>query len=513
MSERNTPDYSSPDFERFKPWWAKADACLGGTEAMRAAGSSHSSSPYLPQFPHENDDTYAARLAASTFFPAYGDTLDGVAGTILRKPIRLNDNVPLSLQSDAENIDRAGTHYQVFADRLLRAALHYGAAYVLVEMPRRPEGVLDQAQAAALDFRPFWLCYSAAELANWPRYVVVNGAPILQQIVFRERAATLDGFGEASTDRYRVWRVPVAQDQFGEFHRAGDAEWEIWEQRDSADRKQSLAMIDAGVSPLLDIPVAVLNANPAMSSSRECDGPLLLDLANLNIKLYQQESDHENNLHLCTPIPYSVNLRAETGVEERFAWGPGLMFHTDADGRIDYAEPRGTGLAERREWMAGLKQQMLELGLSLAVEGSQKGGTTATEAMLRAGRRASRLTQIARALQDCLELALQFHAQWKGEATGGEVTLGVSDADLVLSAQDLASLSLLQEKGQISLRTFWATMTRGGWAPDDFDPDLELEQIAEERARLAPPPPPPAEPEAEDEEEATEADEEESEDS
>lgn len=475
-----TPDYSSPDFDKFKTKWMKVDACLGGTEAMRRLVTPQRDSIYLPQFPLENDEVYRRRIEMSTFYPAYSDTLDGIVGTILRKPIRLGDNVTPPIARDAENIDNAGTHFEVFAHRLLRTSIHYGAAYVLVDMGKRPDGVLDAAQASAINFRPFWLLYSARELANWPRYVVINGAPTLQQIVFREQASVPDGFGERLLNRYRVWRLPVEQRPNGEYYRAGNAQWEIWEEQEPTKRRrasakltQKLALIDSGNSPLSDIPVAVLNANPSLDDSRTSEGPVLLDLANLNIKLYQMESDHENNLHLCTPIPYSVNLRTENGMQESFAWGAGLMFHTDAGGGISYAEPSGSGLAERRAWMLGIREQLLDMGLSLAVEGSQKAGMTATESMLRAGRRASRLTQIARAFQDCFEQALYFHARWKGEQDGGEISLGVRDSDLVLSPQDIGVYSQLQEKGQISLQTLWAMMQRGGLLPDEFDSETE----------------------------------------
>ncbi|MFN6201140.1 MAG: hypothetical protein ACK496_01515 [Acidobacteriota bacterium] len=163
-----TPDYSSPDFDKFKAKWMKVDACLGGTEAMRRLVTPQRDSVYLPQFPLENDEVYRRRIEMSTFYPAYSDTLDGIVGTILRKPIRLGDNVIPPIARDAENIDNAGTHFEVFAHRLLRTSIHYGAAYVLVDMGKRPDGVLDAAQASAINFRPFWLLYSAPELANWP---------------------------------------------------------------------------------------------------------------------------------------------------------------------------------------------------------------------------------------------------------------------------------------------------------------------------------------------------------
>ena len=68
-----TPDYSSPDFDKFKTKWMKVDACLGGTEAMRRLVTPQRDSVYLPQFPLENDEVYRRRIEMSTFYPAYRD--------------------------------------------------------------------------------------------------------------------------------------------------------------------------------------------------------------------------------------------------------------------------------------------------------------------------------------------------------------------------------------------------------------------------------------------------------
>jgi hypothetical protein len=235
-----TPDYSSPDFDKFKSKWAKVDACLGGTEAMRSQAAPQRDSACLPQFPLENDEVYRRRIEMSTFYPAYSDTLDGIVGTILRKPIRLGENVIPPIVSDAENIDNAGTHYEVFAHRLLRTGIHYGSAFGACRygeatgkaylMPHRP---------ARSTSGHLWLLYSARELANWPRYVVINGAPALQQIVFREQASIPDGFGQKLINRYRVWRLPVEQRPDGEYYRAGTAEWEIWEEQENARRRRT----------------------------------------------------------------------------------------------------------------------------------------------------------------------------------------------------------------------------------------------------------------------------------
>lgn len=490
MAETQTPDYQSPEFARFNPLWDKVDACWGGTEAMRAAGggtvAAVKESPYLPQFPLEADDSYIYRLQTSTFLPAYGNGLDMIVGAITRKPPTLTETVPPAIVEDWENIDNAGTHWTVMGQRLLRTGVHHGAAFVLVDMPKAPVApgeTMDAAQVAEVNFRPFAVLYSARELANWPRYVVIDGAPVLQLIVFCEHAVELADFGEVCMKRYRVWRLPVERDMEGNYHRTGNAEWEIWEEREGTEKKTTeIVVIDAGVSPLAEIPVAPFNANPCLCEPQKSDGPVLIDLANLNIKHYQITSDHEKILHKCLPILTTVNLKEEGALTK--LGGLDVRLDCNSDGGAEYVEPTGSSLQERREWLAALEKQMHEMGAQLFTEGTQKGSMTATEIRERGGAKQSRVSQIAKAWQDCLESALGFFAAWKGEETGGEMSPGVKSSDLVVSTADLETISKMVERNQHSRKTLWGIEKKLGILPDDFNDEAELKDIADEQTTL-----------------------------
>jgi hypothetical protein len=124
------------------------------------------------------------------------------------------------------------------------------------------------------------------------------------------------------------------------------------------------------------------------------------------------------------------------------------------------------------------------MGASLCADGSQKGAMTATEVRERCTSKASRVSQIATAWHDCLETALGFWAQWKGEEGGGQITPGVKSSDLVVTSADLPALSQMVERGQHSLKTLWGIEKKLGILPDDFDDKQELQAIAEERQVL-----------------------------
>lgn len=490
MAEENKtefPNYQSDEFAAFLPTWAKVDACKGGTEAMRAAGKA-----YLPQFPLEDDESYEYRLATATFLPAYGDAIDQAVGAITRKPPTLGDNVSPAIKADLENWDQAGTHWTVGAQNLLSIGIHYGYAAVLVDMPKMPEvEVLDASQAEQIGFRPFATIYSATELQDWPIYVTINGVRVLQQIRFREQSVRLEGYGTECVERYRVWRVPVAQDESGQYFRTGLVEWELWEEREEKGKTIEPVMIDSGVTKRVNIPVGIFNANANLNDRTKTDGPVYLGLADVNISHYQQTSDHEKILHRCTPILSATNLLTE---EQDGASGVAKIASLDVmllcreGGGVEYAEPSGNSLSERREWISGKENQLNQMGAAMFSPASAKVSMTATEVGERSDGKTSRMSQIAEAWKDCLESVLGFWAEWKGEDGGGDVTLGVKLSDLVMTPNQLAILSAQAEKKQISLATLWSIETKMGVLPDDFDAETELQQIEKEQKRLNPAP-------------------------
>jgi len=115
--------------------------------------------------------------------------------------------------------------------------------------------------------------------------------------------------------------------------------------------------------------------------------------------------------------------------------------------------------------------------------------TTATEQIIRAGKRASRLTYFIQALHDCFEQAVQIHAQWIGLGVddGGEITMGTTGNELILTAQDIAALNNSVSIKAMSRLEFSGIMQRAGIYPDDYDFEADMEQIKKEADDFAPP--------------------------
>lgn len=491
-----TPDYRSATYQELVGRWRRADYVLGGTVAMRNAGQE-----LLPQFPAEADEVYAERLANATSDGDYRDVLDGLVGMVFRKPVTVGENVPAQVRTLLENVDLAGTGLHVFNQRAFRKGVHYGAAYIVVDMQRRPAELdgarIDQATAEQLNLRPYWVLYGADQVQTEPRYVVIRGAKTLQQIVFRSVLTMPDGvFGQTEVTYYRVWRLPVVELPDGQMAEAGTVEWELWEEREQSEfagltgqREKDIVLIDSGVTELREIPVAPFIANPNFDDPLLCDGATLEDLLELCIKDYNKQSDFEKSLHYCQAIPYTVGLKDDGAVTKR-PWGAGVQFDLEVGGTMGFAEPTGNAFPTWEKYLLNLKERIRQKGLEMVLEGGAV-NTTATEQVLRARKRASRLAMLSEAYHDCLERALQFTAMWLGlgEDVGGEITMGLSADELTLTSQDVTAYSAAVQAGNLSRLTFLTLLQRAGILPDDVTPEIEAERLAEERSALPEPEP------------------------
>ena len=95
----------------------------------------------------------------------------------------------------------------------------------------------------------------------------------------------------------------------GTYTRAGNGVWELWEDRGEGSgdsHKDDWQMIDNGVFPdvFTELPVAIFNANPNLENPQKCDGPVLIDHANLNIKHWQRERSRKRVAHLFADCLY-----------------------------------------------------------------------------------------------------------------------------------------------------------------------------------------------------------------
>nr|WP_314541518.1 DUF4055 domain-containing protein [uncultured Ottowia sp.] len=435
--------------------WHLADCLIGGTAAMRAAGRA-----YLPQWPAEDDDAYQWRKDTATLFPAYRRTLAVMAGKPFSRQLTVNE-AGAEMQALLDDIDREGSSLHVFAQRLMHEALAFGICGVLVDYTRRPDGVGNiRAQEKAAGMRPYLVFVRHHEILGW-RAERVNGRYRLTQLRLLETATIPDGeYGEKTLRRVRLLEP---------------GRWALFEE--PAGAHAQWAQIDGGDTVgMPEIPFVPFYGRKRGFMAGE---PPLADLAWLNVKHWQSQSDQDTILHVAR-VPILVVAGAEDGAPLRV--GASTAVRLPQGGAMHFVEHSGAAISAGAAALDALEQQMIQTGAELLMK--QPGSRTATESSNDAEANKSELLAIVENFEDSLDQCLQLMADWMQTGEGGKVSLFKEFGAGSLSEVSAQLVLSMQGAGLISQETAIREQQRRGLLSPDLDPVAELERVAAEGPAL-----------------------------
>jgi hypothetical protein len=416
-----------------EPHWILIEDLMQGTYGMRKKHRR-----YLPQEPRELDESYDNRLARSVCPPYYQRLERMLAGMLTRKPVRLTDTADI-IQEQLFDVDLQGNDLNVWTYETTRKMVRYGHVGVLVDAPK-----------AEYEGRPYWCTYTPREILGW-RY---EGSELVQ-LRLMEKVVLPDGeYGEKTAEQVRVLTP---------------GEYKIYQKQ----KNTNFELIDEGTTSLDKIPFSVAYANRLnIMESR----PPLEDIAELNLKTYQVQSDLDNQLHI-SAVPMLAFFGFPSAAEEVSA-GPGEAIAFPADGRAEYIEPKGTSFDHQFKRLEQIAGQINELGLS-AVLGQKLSAETAEAKRLDRSQGDSTMMVIAQNMQDMIDNSLQFHAQYLGNTTAaGSSYVNRDFLGARLDPQEVGSLLQLYTAGTITQETLLNQLSLGEILGDEFDVDAELEATA-----------------------------------
>lgn len=462
--EGNLPSTMTPIIEKQQNALQLVRDIWGGTETVRVLGPK-----YLPRQPREDSENYAVRLKRSVFFNVFRHTVEGLAGFIFRKDPVLGTDVPAPIVEQWENIDNAGTHGDVFARALLTDAMTSGHAGILVEFPNTGGKKLSLGEEQELKIRPYWVAIRKDDIVS-VRTVIENGREMLTQLVLREvRYVPWGNYGEKEEIRYRVLYLDLTTRVAG---------WRVERVVKNGSLRQ-VVIDDRGIfANQTEIPIAEVPTSGKIASwvSR----PQFLDLAYLNIAHYQQWSDYATCIHK-TNVPILCTSGVE--VEGPLAIGPntGLNF-TASDAKAYYVAHDGHALASTKASLDDLKNDMAALGLA-ALANSKRVAETAVAKEIDKSASDAALSVTARGVQDAIERAFQYHANYLKLETGGSIQINREFGDTRIGSDDVMAWTTLSEKLGVPLMTVLSALRTGGWIPDDADlEEIAMEAMANQQA-------------------------------
>ena len=421
-------------YQRMSNFWDLIADLKEGTYKIR---SEHRK--YLLQEPRETDDSYDTRLARSTVVPYLQRIEKMLSGMLVRKPVRLDDVSDL-VREQLFDVDLEGNDLNIWLYQTARTVISYGHCGVLVDAPKEGEKA-----------RPYWVTYAPKDILGW-RTEIVEGVRKLMQIRLMEQVVENDGqYGEKV-----VKQIRVLEPGRYEIHRKDE-------------KKGEYKLFEEGEMSLKDkIPFSVAYSNRVgMYESRSP----LYDIAELNLKHYQIQSDLDNILHIS-----SVPLLAVFGYPnaDEITTGPNEALSLPPESRMEYVSPSGDSYDSQFKRLEDIKDQINTLSLA-AVLGQKLVGEAAEAKRIDRSQNDGTMMVVAQQMQDLIDNSLKFHSEYLNEPNAGSSFVNRDFVTARLEPQEIQSLLQLFTAGTISQETLLTQLSSGEILGDDFDVEEEVE--------------------------------------
>jgi hypothetical protein len=337
------------------------------------------------------------------------------------------------------DVDLQGNDLNVWTYETARKCIRYGHVGVLVDAPKAGE-----------NGRPYYVTVTPRDILGW-RSEIKDGKQQLTQLRLMETITVPDGlYGEKQVQQVRVL-TPGA--------------FEIHQK----DKKGDFVLIDEGSTSLSEIPFAVAYSNRVgVLESR----PPLADIAELNLKAYQVQSDLDNQLHI-SAVPMLAIYGFPQSAEEISA-GPGEALALPESARSEYIEPSGNSYDAQFKRLDQIASQINELGLA-AVLGQKLSAETAEAKRIDRSQGDSTMMVIAQQMQDLIDNCLGFHAQYMQQPQAGSSFINRDFLATRLEPQEIQSLLQLYTAGTITQETLLNQLSAGEVLGDEFDVEEEIE--------------------------------------
>lgn len=466
-------DTRGPEFSQHAALFALPKTLIGGTQAMRQAGTR-----YLPKGQAEAQADYDYRLAHTFLIDAYIRTLNYLTGQVFSRDPEMEDPSP-EFARFAEDVDKRGNNLAVWGQQTFRAGLHAGVTFILVDYSKvqTREGAfgIEYYDAASDTWKPRTV--AAREANGWGPYLVniaaddvidawwemVGGKPTLTHFRFFESV-------EVQKDEW-------TREQVQQIRVLTPGAWKTYRKAKDTQGKESWTEYESGTTTLKEIPLVIFAPGEriGMSMAR----PALEGLAELCAQHWQASSGHRGMMDwLRRPILFGKAMSHEDGFTLPAA--PGMGLHAsdpNADLKpVNVVPPEAVTVSA-----ADLKDLETQMGLyGLRLMAPKSGAVTAFQVRREVLESDSILTRWALAFQDALEQALVYVGMWL-EQEPPSVSIN-TEFDVMLDDIESGTLMAAVDKGILPKSLVFDELKRRGLVRSDMDWQ-EAQAMMEQDAR------------------------------
>lgn len=452
------PDTPHSEYAAAQTRWAKCRDAIDGEDAVHGSGET-----YLPKLKEQSATDYSAYVMRTPFYNATARTIDGLVGMIFRK----NPDVTAPAALDAIRADMTLTDSDIdeLAEVIAREVIGVGRLGILVEYPQEIEGPMTQAQASALNRRPYCTTYKTECILNW-RAERVNNAMQPVMITLMECVTEWSNEFESSTVE-QVRALLLEQGGYVQRVYRQIKNSKGWEQFGP-----DIVPLMNG-SPLTYIPFMFFG--PSHNGVGVQKSPVY-DLVTLNLSHYRSTADLEHGAHF-TGLPTAVVSGYTAAENEKLAIGSSSAWvFPDPAAKASYLEFTGQGLGALENRLLEKEKGMAAIGARMLAPEKAKAEAARTVQIRHSGEGAV-LSTISSMIGSGLTRVLRIMADWSGESAEVKVVLNKDFIDTTMTAQDVAGLVSAWQSGSISYSTLFWNLKQGELIPAERTMEEEQAEL------------------------------------
>lgn len=443
--------------------WELIRNLIKGERAIKDA-----STKYLPMLDGQDSKEYAAYKDRPAFYNAFGRTVQGLTGAIMRKDPDLTASDAVIEMS--EKLTRDHRSLREVASSVVKDVIAFGRYGILVDAPT------DGGDAYIAE-------YKAEDILNWYQEDTGEGY-MLTFIALREYK-----------DEYNIKDHEVTQiENIRIYYIDEEDHWvkaQLYEWQEPANKKIKGTKSTAGSW----VPVWEEPQLPVVSGQKLKEIPFfffgsedntpdvsqspLLDLANVNIAHWKMGVDLAHGLHYTAlPTPWAAGFDTKT----KLYIGPTKAWVTsEPTATCGYLEFTGQGLKAIENDLDRKEKQMAVLGSRL-IEGQRVGVEAAETARIRQSGEVNSLVTISKLVSKSLSRMLEVLALWRSVPLSEETTveLNTDFIDTTLTPEEITALLGALQAGKISHETFLWNLKEGELLPPGVSIEDEKEKIEAE---------------------------------
>jgi len=440
-----TPNAKSGYYQQRVGQWTKIEGIMNGEDAMKSAATL-----YVPKLTGQTPTEYLAYLNRGSFFNAFGRTVVGLTGAVVRKEPQIK--VAPIVDALLPFITLNGESIQEVIRMVVQEVISDGYYGILVDTADLTEEQTIVGETA----NPYFAMYEAGAILNF-RLQQQGDENKLMMLALAEQVTRIDPANPFVVNFVDQVRVLAIED--------GVLVVRIYE-KNVISKKEVWSQVGNDIFPKIrganwtEIPFVFFGS---ISNSPIPDNPPLMDLANLNIKHWQVGVDYYHGLHLCAiPTPWAAGF----GTGEFYIGGEKAWVSDNPDAKCGFLEFTGAGLGAIEKALDRLERQMAVMGARLLEDQKRAAEAADTVRMHFSGDTATLATIVNCAEQGIIK-ALNYLAQWLSVEESAEVRLNREFVSSKLSAQDITALLQARQAGEISQDTFLYQLQLGEILPAD----------------------------------------------